>query len=44
MLGAMNKRIFSTLSMLDKSGMIDQRRLTWDDVGGDEEKDILDPF
>ena len=44
MLGAMKKRIFWTLSKLDKSGTIDQRRLIWDDVGSDEEKDILDPF
>ena len=44
MLGAMKKRIFWTLSKLDKSGTIDQRRLIWDDVGNDEEKDILDPF
>ena len=44
MLGAMKKMIFLTLSKLYKSGTIDQRRLTWDDVGSDEEKDILDPF
>ena len=44
MLGALKKRIFLTHSKLEKSGTIDQRRLTWDDVGSDEEKDILDPF
>ena len=44
MLGAMKKRIFWTLFKLDKSWTIDQRRLIWDDVGSDEEKDILDPF
>ena len=41
---SMKKMIFWTLSKLDKSGTIDQRKLTWDDVGSDEEKDILDPF
>ena len=44
MLGAMKKRIFLTLSKLGKSGTIDQRRLICDDVGSDEEKDILDPL
>ena len=38
------KMIFWTLSKLDKSGTIGQRKLTWEDVGSDEEKDILDPF
>ena len=44
MLGAMKKRIFWTLSKLDKSGMIDQRRLIWDDGEIYEENDILDTF
>ena len=44
MLGAMKKMIFWTLSKLEKSGTIDQRRLLWDDVGSNEEKDILDRF
>ena len=44
MVKAMKKRIFWNLFKLDMSGMIDQRRLIWDDVGSDEEKDILDPF
>ena len=43
MLGAMKKRIFWTLSKLDNRRTIYQRRLTWNDVGSDEEKDILDP-
>ena len=44
MLGAMKKIIFWTLSKLEKSGTIDQRRLIRDDVGSDEEKNILDTF
>ena len=44
MVKVMEKRIFWTLSKLDKSGTIDQRRLIWDDGESDEEKDIPDPF
>ena len=44
MVKAMKKRIFRTLSKLDKSWTIDQRKLIWDDGEIDEENDILDPF
>ena len=41
MVKAMKKRIFWTLSKLDKSETIDQRRLIWDDGEIYGEHDIL---
>ena len=44
MVNSTENMIFWTVSKLDKSGTIDQRRLTWDDGEIDGENDILDTF